>query len=99
MHPETNSSRKLFPALQKKAWEKAVLLGLARPVTVGKGSPRGAVAIGRETRPLLNCNLAWKDHQGAGIEIHDLLSVPNLRSPVNTCPWQNAIISQGSRGL
>lgn len=54
MYLETNNNRKLFPVLQKKSWEKAVLLELARPITFRKGSQTGTMAIGRETQPLLN---------------------------------------------
>ena len=68
MHPETNKTMKLFPALQEKARERAVLLGLTRSVTTGKGPPTGVVAIGRGTWPLLNCNLARKDHPEMGID-------------------------------
>lgn len=54
MYLETNNSRKLFPVLQKKAWERAVLLELVRPITFRKDSQIGIMAIGRETWPLLN---------------------------------------------
>lgn len=81
MHPETNNIRKLFPALQKKVRERAVLLELARLVTVGKGPPTGVVAIGWGTQPLLNCKLAGKHHQG-GEKAPDLSWLLILDLPV-----------------
>lgn len=48
------ATNKLFPVLQKKAWERAVLLELVRPITFRKDSQTGIMAIGREKWPLLN---------------------------------------------
>lgn len=62
MHPETNNIRKLFLSPQKKARDRAVSWELESPLTLGKGNPTGAVAIGGGTQPLLKCNLAGKDH-------------------------------------